>query len=577
MHNIKTPHAAVIVWNYKDRIGTPTGDFKSSGVEDSFGLDSNDTSPTIISTLSCVSIQTSKSKGQPEGNFTLVLAPTKNWVSTLTAGSWCVIMMSNEPIKAEDLKHANKNHVKMLGRIESVRCETSIDDSGTRKTLYYVSGIDWGHIFSSILYVDPLLLSPGEKINQGNSVAVAIRDSLFGKKGTIASKPVKNILADLLGIMGINLAGFNALGETIGRLGNTVYELTMPDDLLDFFNFTHEDGKKIDAKTVNKIITLITGSLTSEDKYYDFVEALGFIDPFSLQGANTLWQMLLENSNPALNEMLCDMYWNDDSSVQLRLYNRIKPFSYKNFNKSFDKINGEADRIKSYFQYLKTHKLNSVDIMSVNAGSNWRDKVNFIEVKPQFQEFNIVANWTKQRAQVFDREAFDREGFRSMIVETKQFPGKQGSPAESNINFDSLAEWGKLLREWFFGTHRMLNGTIVLHGSTEYIGIGNNIKFDAGLLNPNVNINEATKSLGKNKFILAHIESISHSFNVTSDGARTYRTSIQFVRGIIVDENNKNVGDGVLDQDVTKLSESDDNNSSNTNSISGSQDPNRGK
>lgn len=580
MHNIKTPHAAVLVWNYKDRIGTPTGDFKSSGVADPSGVESKDGTPTIISTLSCVSIQTSKSKGGPEGTFNIVLAPTKNWVSTLTAGSWCVVMMSNEPITAADLKKANKDHVKMLGRIESVRCETSVDDTGTRRTLYYVSGIDWGHVFNSILYVDNLLLSPDEKINQGNSVAVAIREMLVGKNGSISSAPVKTNLASLLTLMGQNLTGFNALGDKIGRIGNSVYELTMPDELVKFFKFTREDGKEINAKTVNKLITLITGSLTSEDKYYDFVEALGFLDPFSLQGAYTLWQVLLENSNPALNELLCDMHWNDDSSVQFRLYNRIKPFSYKNFNASGgDKfstmVNGEADRIKSYFQYLKTHKIDPVDVISVNVGTNWRDKVNFIEIKPQFQEFKIVANWIKQKAQIFDKEAFNREGFRSMIVDTKQFPGKSGSASESNINFDSLVEWGKLLREWFFGTHRMLNGSISLQGSTEYIGIGNNIRFDAGLVNPNPNINAATKDAGKNQFILAHVESVSHSFTVGADGGRVYRTNIQFVRGIVVDENNKNVGEGLLDQDTTKLSEEDDNNGINTNGVSDSQDPNR--
>lgn len=575
MISIKTPHAAVIVWNYKDRIGVPIGDFQASGVSDSIGVEFENSKPTIISTLSCISISTSKSKGQPDGTFNIVLAPTKNWTSTLTTGSWCVIMMSNEPLTPDDFKKANKDHIKMLGRIESVRCETNVGDDGARRTLYYVSGVDWGHIFNSILYYDPLLMSPNEPNNQTAGMAVAFRDMFYGKDNSISSRPVKENLERLLTIMGKNLGGFNALGETIGRIGNTVYELTMPDELINFFNFTDENGNKLNGKTINKIITLITGSLIDKDKYYDHKEALGFLDPFSLQGTHTLWQVLIENSNPALNEMLCDMHWNTDSGVQFRLYNRIKPFSFKNFKSQTQTVQQEADMIKSYFQYLKVHELNSIDVISVNAGTNWRDKVNFIEVKPQFQEFKTIANWTRQKAQVFDKKAFDREGFRSMIVETKQFPGKPGSAVESNINFESLSEWGKLLREWFFGTHKMLNGTIVFQGSTEYIGVGNNIKFDAGLLNPNPNINAATKKTGKNQFILAHVENVSHSFSIGTDGGRTYKTVIQFVRGIVVDENNKNVGEGSLDKDITELSQEDDNNSLNVNSISDSQDPNR--
>jgi hypothetical protein len=568
---VKTPHAAVFIWNYGDRIGTPTGKYDDSGVEDLLGIE-KDSPPVIVSTLSCVSIQTSKTKGQPDGQFNIVLAPYKNWVGTLTAGSWCVILMSNEPITEKDLKQANKNHVKMLGRIESVRCETSVDAEGTRRTLYYISGIDWGHIFNSILYVDNLIASPNEPKSQGNTAAVALRNALFGKKGSPQSFVVRQNLASILDIMGKNLAGYTETGSTIGRLSNSIYEFTVPDKLIEFFDFRDSKNQKIKAKTINKLLALVTGSLTRADVYKDMGESVGFIDPFSLQGTHSLWQLLLENSNPALNEMFCDMNWNSDSSVQLRLYNRIRPFSYKNFNPSA----GSSSQLKSYFQYVKTHNIDPIDILSVNAGTNWRDKFNFLEIKPQFQDFAIVANWYKQKSQVFDAKAFEREGFRPLILDTKQFPAgsdKGGLPSDVGVDWNQLEVWAKLMREWYFGTHRMLNGTLVMHGSTEYISVGNNIKFDAGLLNPTPNINLASRESGKNHFILAHIENVSHSFAVDQNGARSYRTTIQFVRGIIVNDNNTNVGEGLLDQDATELSQEDDRNSVNVNSTSDSQDP----
>ena len=174
---IKTPHAAVLVWNYNDRIAAPTGGFNSTGAKDPDGIE-KDAPAVIVSTLSCVSIQTNKAKGQPDGSFNLVLAPYKNWTSTLTAGSWCCIMMSNEPIQADDLKKANPKLVKMFGRIETVRCETNVDDSGARRTLYYVSGVDWGCIFNSKMYIDNLIAGPNDPYSQGNSAAVAIRNRL---------------------------------------------------------------------------------------------------------------------------------------------------------------------------------------------------------------------------------------------------------------------------------------------------------------------------------------------------------------------------------------------------------------
>lgn len=568
---VKTPHAAVLVWNYNDRIGTPTGAPDASGVKDPIGVE-KEAPPVIVSTLSCVSIQTNKTKGAPDGTFNLVLAPFKNWVGTLTAGSWCVILMSNDPITEKDLKKANKNQVKMLGRIESVRCETNVNDSGARETLYYVSGVDWGHIFNSVLYVDNLLAAPNDPKSQGNSAAVALRNALFGKEGSPQSFVVAQNLSSILDIMGKNLSGYTAAGKEIGRLSNSIYEFKIPSELTKFFSFKDGQNKPVTAKSINKLIALVTGSLTKPDEYYDNAEAVGFINPFSLQGTHSLWQILLENSNPALNEMFCDMRWNNDNSVQLAMYNRIRPFSYKDFKPS----PGGSKGLRSYFQLLKTHEIATDEVISVNAGTNWRDKFNFIEIKPQFQEFEVVANWYKQKSQMFDEEAFQREGFRPIIFDTKQFPSgkeKGGLPNDTGVDWSQLSVWCGLLREWYFGTHRMLNGTITIHGSTEYIGVGNNIRFDAKLINPTPNINAKSKQDGKNYSILAHVESVTHNFSVSPDGARQYRTTISFVRGIVVNKNNINVGEGMLDQDATKMTQADDRNTVNVNSTSDPTDP----
>lgn len=584
-HKIKTPHAAVLVWNYNDRIGVPDGKYDATGVKDPLGVE-KEAPPVIVSTLSCVSIQTSKSKGMPEGSFNLVLAPFKNWTSTLTAGSWCVILMSNEPITEYDLKHANKNHVKMLGRIETVRCETNVNDEGARETLYYVSGVDWGSIFNSILYIDNLIAGPNDQQKQGNAAAVAIRNALFGAEGAPKSFAVADNLASLMSVMGQKLGSFTADGKTINRLANSIYEFALPPSLVKFFNFKDAKGESIpqSAMAINKILSLVTGTLVDFDDgrrkgtlaYDDKRESVGFIDPFSIQGSHSIWQILLENSQPTLNEMFTDFRWNEDSSCQLALYNRIRPFSYKNFKATA----GKSSTLRSYFQYVKTHQLKSDEVISVNAGTNWRDKFNFIEIKPQFQEFKVVANWYQKKSQVFDEKAFEREGFRPLIFDTKQFPAGDEKPAADSglpdgigVDWNQLTNWCELLREWYFGTHRMLNGTITIHGTTEYIGVGNNIRFDAELINPNPNINSKTREDGYNHSILAHVESVSHSFSVNQEGARSYRTTISFVRGIVVNKNNINVGEGMLDQFATKMTQSQDRNSKNVNSFSVPEDP----
>ena len=128
-YKITTPHAAVIIWNYDDK----------GGLEDFTTASVNNVQQTIISTLSCVSISTEKSKSNPQGSFRLVLAPYKDWVSTITPGSWCTLLMSQEPITATDLTKADPNKVKMIGKIDSVRVDTTMDDTGTRRTQYIVT------------------------------------------------------------------------------------------------------------------------------------------------------------------------------------------------------------------------------------------------------------------------------------------------------------------------------------------------------------------------------------------------------------------------------------------------------
>lgn len=566
-HIVKTPHAAVLIWNYNDRVGTPSGDFESSGINpNDLTKIEKETVPVIVSTLSCVSIQTQKTKGKPDGSFNLVLAPFKNWTSTLTSGSWCCLLMSNEAITEEDLKKANKNKVKMFGRIESVRCETKVDPDGTRQTLYYVSGTDWGDIFNSLLYVDNLIKGPNDKgNNQGDVAAIALRGLLFGDGGSPTSFLVNKNLTSILEVMGHSLEDRTGKAKDTGRLAGAIYEFALPTEIIKYFDFRDLTGKKMTGKSINNFIKLISGSLTAPNTYTDSNESQGFIDPFSLQGTHSLWQVLLENSNPALNEMLCDFKWHEKGGVSLTLYNRIKPFAY------IKDSNNDCDFI-SKFKFIKTNVINDLEVISVNAGTNWRDKINFIEIKPNFSEFAIVSNWVKQKSQVFDPTSFKREGFRAMIVDTKQFPVKKGAQiakaSDHGIDWSQLEVWAKLMREWYFGTHRMLNGTITIHGTTPYIGVGENIRFDAGLLNPTPNINKATVQSKVNPAILAHIESVQHSFTVDDTGARSYRTTIQFVRGITVNKNNELIGEGVLDQDVTQTSQHDDRNQRNTVSTS---------
>lgn len=538
---IRTPHAAVLVFNYNDRAGT----IPSAGIDDVDEL--------IVSTVSCISITTSKSKGDPQGTFQLVLAPNRNWVSTLTPGSWCVLLMSNSPITQDDFNTVDPNKLKMIGKIDTVRVGTVAGEDGSRTTAYYVGGIDWGHVFNNILYIDNTLARPSDPGNLGNSAAIAIQNLLFGAKGQPKRFDTASSMQALLDVVGKDIGGFSTAGKELTLLANAIYSFNIPKRLSAYLKLSNKSGfPEPVATNVNSMINLISGKLDSTEDEYNSSdpESYGFIDPFSLQGAHSFWQVLMDNSNPTMNEMIAEMR-PSAQGTKLCLYNRIKPFAVRGTPYVFaaQAVPG-GNKVLSYFQNVKTHMLDPMTVMEINAGTNWKDKYNFIEIKPQFQDEKIMESTIKTFTQGFDTTAFSREGFRPLIFNTKHLPGPTfEGPSLTGASWAEIGGWVQVLKTWYFDTHKMLNGTIKLTGIDGYIAVGDNIMFDAQLLNPTKNFSIQQNTLPTASYILAHVENVSHSFRMRPEGSREYVTTIQFVRGILTDESKRclTIEPGVID------------------------------
>ena len=551
---IETPHAAVKIWNYVDRvIATGADPSKANQVKEE-----------IISTLSLVNIQTSKSKSDPVGSFNFTLAPTRNWVSVITPGSWCVIFMSNEKITKETFEVADRSFVKMFGRIDNVRVEVFVNSDGARSTRYLVSGQDWSSMLNNTFYVDPLIGNPAEEQKRlGSVISIQLIKNLLSENNTPSTFNLASNLQTLLSIFGKPLD----LPE-VTRIAKPTHDVAIPSEIIKFFGFIDAKGQRTSATDLTKILTLQTGALNSTEGKYDtdIKDGHGWLNPFSMVGQHTLWSILMDNSNYALNELYPELRWFGDNKPQLTLYNRIKPFSFQ-----INPIAGIDTQLRAQFKNVVAHRLNDETISQVNVGNNWRDKFNFIEIKFDITEFNSYDLAVKSKSQAFQRgpggvaaatDVFDREGFRPLIYSIKQVPMQPNKVSLDGFDVELLNKWVNMLQEWFFDTHRLLNGRIVMTGSTEYIPVGDNIMFDAGLIGVSSNYNSGAPIAGpENCFVLGHVENVQHTFTVEPDGARSFQTVIQFVRGVIVDSNKTLIGDGCLDTLSTSLQYSDSLNS----------------
>lgn len=667
----------VVIYNYKDRLG----DFKLSTTENSVF----EVEQIILNSLSLRSVSTQKSKSNPAGAFEFRLAPLKNWVTAITPGSWCVILMSNgllndsakygsiddeankqasngtdssgenAPAPERTNSKVDERSFKMLGRIESVRAVANVNQTtGATETEYIVTGSDWGTVFNSTFYVDPISRTPGdgkapvgmaerfgyidylrravgyEVSTLGKDADAGVNNAALKKAKTADSKSSVNNQVDFLknGSQGKPVApadaaaedeqstrqvskdqkpklpsaldniGFilslwgrsdpntSAITEKSGIVVKSQQVFRMPDELVRYMGFKDAAGNP--SGVISQVLTQIGGKLTDVDTYANKDDSAGIVDFGTILGEHSIWQVLTSNSNELINEMIPEIRF-DKGKPTLALYTRVRPFtinSTDNLKKDTYAVGdggvgedqkGLVDPYISLYKNVRKKRIASKNVIMSSYGTNWRDRVNFIEVniaRTIFQE--AWAQEVKLQSQFVDEMSIGRDGLLPMIRGTTYVPAVEGA-----ANPKGTSAYKYVLKEWYFNTHKMFNGTLNLIGQDQYIQVGDNIMVEAKVLNKNYNNNAAqrTQAATVKSYMLAHVESITHQCQVDGNGSRVFTTSINFVRGIITDVNGNIIVSGGhvggVDQDSSLVSPSGERNARETISTSAEMDPDR--
>lgn len=587
-----TPHAMLLVWNYVDRISS----WNAGATTDTAGSVTpgtvNAVEPVIISTVSLQSISTVKQKAAPGGQFTIKLAPTKNWVSTLSPGSWCALLMSQEKITEADVKRVDPRKLKMFGRIQSVRTSMNIDqDSGARITSYTVIGEDWGAIYTNKIYLDPLAINESDKTVGGAAFLEATK--LFTRPTNQELPSSTNLVQSLISFWGQsseNIIKTQQKGDLKDVKVAAQRQFTLPQAVATYLNLKVDSGSPTNMADV-ALSHLQAGILQSNGSYdIKTLDSIGYFKPQDLAGLNTIWSLMNEHCNPVLNELFCDLDFEGDAaggaSALLRTWKRIKPFCISKANE--DRISGDEylNSITPEFPWLEKTSIPGDQVIAFEAGTNWRDKYNFAEIRlSEAYRGESLDNFIKLESQIYDDNAFQREGFRPIFETARAFiPFKENSDAQAA---ESITLWKYLLKEWYFDLHRMLNGTLTLIGQSRHIKVGQNILVPVRALSETGNFNEANAQ-GLATHILAHVEAISHNFTVDTNGARKFVTTINFVRGIFTDSqgrviNNASIGsaedrvgvktDSRISKETSAVSPSGDKNRKTTFGTSTKNDP----
>lgn len=571
---VLTPEATVIIWNYNHRLDS----IRRSGG------DVEDISEKLILTNSLTYIATNKTKSQPAGGFEFRLAPDFNWVARITPGSWCVILMANgnQPVDSDlpsmpgsliSTVRAQENTFKMLGRIHSVRADIVVDNNGARSTSYVVTGEDWAGVYNTNIYIDPIVrnnnLDTLTDLSQIMRMGMdkLLPDTASGNK-TLPSttqwvdaimqlwgKPVPGIQAAFAAgaLEGNKTGSANPVKpDDLPALGSGK-QFTMPSQVANWVGLALPGAPG--GCEMGKLIHSYFGRLTSYDTYADSNESFGKINPQMFFGTHTFWQLLNDVSNIAVNELIADMRWESSgliTSPKLALYKRIRPFitrpDFMDPIKDVPVAKANVDSVTSLFKNVRCHEIDMNDVLTINAGTNWRDKINFIEIRTLSQTEELNYNdQVKMKSQIYDTSAYLREGFRPMF-ETSYY--STITPDGTTMAPLGATDWKFAMREWYFNTHLMLNGSLMVVGQDTYIGVGDNIQIDAsifGTVPMNASMMYPTLPDETSRYLLAHVENISHTFAVDPNtGARTFNTVIHFVRGIFTDYEGVLLGNSAL-------------------------------
>jgi hypothetical protein len=556
MTNSFNPNAVVLVYNYLDR----QGDYDLK-------VENRDTIQLIHLVSDLIEVQTSKSKSQPSGTFSIRLAPTYNWTTKLTPGSWLSIhMTTNYSGNYLDVERYDSKHLKMIGRIDTVQMQVSVNqETGARETSYVVSGRDWGQVFDSVLYIDPAASISGDS-PLGQVMRYGFDKQLAeGKDPYYSTTSLMKFFINLWGVQGkwpeFKEQFRTATDGTELNADKLLPEAKffLPKELVSAMNL--QTSTDSDSNAVANNINLQVGKLIGEDKYDGEGNAVGgFPDLGSVLGGNTMWQIFNTHAGIIVNELLTDFRW-DEERLALTLYKRVKPFLLVKDSS----IQGHGKKISSSYFNLQRTDINRDLVLNLQAGTNWRDKFNFLEILPGITTtvpgYGTVQPLVKASgSSVADTVSFGRDGFKPLLFTSKAIPFTDEGVPEDDVG-KTMVQWLPVMKQWYFNTHKMLNGTVTISNQEEYISVGSNISIDGDLFSRSFHVAGDT-SRGEKIKLLAHVENVTHSFTVNSEGARNFITTVNFVRGIYTDINcikliNSSESYGI-DNDAMKLLEKDE-------------------
>lgn len=490
-----------------------------------------ETREPLVVVNDAVSISIQNTKSSPAPTFSCVLKQGDlNYLTAIHPGDFVIVNIVNWETKAMEIRgraiksspiNKKDDGFKGLFKILDVNMNLSVDPNGEKQ--YYVQitarGFDE---FNNILYFNPALVQETSATGGG----LLFLNSFNNFKDLVQSENTNNVQTLVKTIIQRTIGqGFVAQSKSDTKL-NQVPAYQIPIQVAKLLNIPN-------AKTIADINKYYLGiwsfdsfaskPSSSFNGFYDFFNEYEgqnkkdstksfFKTKLPLQGSRqisfqdfqsvSVWSLLQDYSNPTLNESYTCYRIAPDEHVYPSVIVRQKPFNTKHY-----KNKGSVSLHTQYLD-LPRWKISSDLILNLNIGRSDQGRINFVQVFSRALSVDANFNAAEQIVSgnfVEDKLDVKRHGRKPYIVTCNYDPPDSKKPT------GKAREWAYLISDWVFDGHLKLNGTIQSIGIEEPVCVGDNIELDN---------------------VVYHIESVSHTMNISANGVKVFRTNLSLSMGV---------------------------------------------
>lgn len=488
----------------------------------------------LVVSKDIISLSTNKPKSGA-GVFEITLGSAIDFKSYISVGSWVFIHISDRPLSSKE-DNVSSGGLKMVGVVKSVQRSEQVLPSGARAVRYRISGEDFHTIFNSQVYLNPILAAGA--VGQGGALLNALAAGgtsqglkLFVDKASPA-EVVKRLIDVVIGDAAfvVDKSGNVSSGESITSFGRAGLPIAVPREVFK----TITGGTKSGTLFSNMIARFIQSDLLGQN----FV---------SVNPGNqfSLWSLIQQYGHLILNECyteLIPMKVGNQVRLMPSFVMRAIPFSSKSKPHSScisftdakvtkiapktkdgttdDKrkkqrddqaVNVNSTKAKTFYV---SKQIFEDEILSMQHGKSDAERFNFFYVIPNLLPNGDVGNQALAQVKysfnsLGNKASLQRHGLR-LFSAVSDYSLLNGSSKEST-GTDMLAIVPKIVRDLWEKAYLYENGIVTLVGSYTHIPVGTNVVFaDRGWM--------------------AHVEGVSHTYAVESEGKKEFYTTLTLVR-----------------------------------------------